>query len=273
MTSLNSKASRSAVRRPRANRQSEFSGRLQRLATGVFVTGFAGAIAASRILAPVSGNPGVGGFNAPTPMVSLRGYTQSASRDADRAMRRLDESRQLLLELHRTLATARTEGESAREETMARAREIARSLAVINQVVRAANFKEAAILAEGECAVPAAAALVYLSTGAFQLSSGITIRIQGVGGIQDFTFASGTPQTSIIRAINSFSTTLGFEAERSVPNPARVEVRSTSVGADSFVRMWGNPVIFAEPIGGPTLFDLKDYGANALVLRAVVDEP
>lgn len=273
MTSLNSKVSLSAVRRPRAKRRSEFSERLQRLATGVFVTGFAGAIAASRILAPVSGNPGVGGFNAPTPMSSLRGYTQSASPDADRALRHLAESRQLLLELHRTLAAARTEGEPAREETMARAREIARSLAVINYVVRAANLKEAAILAESACAVPAAAALVYLSTGAFQLSSGITIRIQGVGGIQQFTFASGTLQTSIIHAINSYSKTLGFEAEQSVPNPARVEVRSIGVGADSLVRMWGNPVVFTEPIGGPALFDLKDYGANALVLRAVDSEP
>ncbi len=273
MTSLNSTRSLSVVRRPRAKRRSEFSGRLQRLATGVFVTGFAGAIAASRILAPVSGNPGVGGFNAPTPMSSLRGYTQSVSPDADRALRHLAESRQLLVELRRTLVAARTEGESAREETMARAREIARSLAVINHVVRAANLKEAAILAEGACAVSAAAALVYLSTGAFQLSSSITIQIQGVGGIQGFAFAPGTPQTSIIRAINSFSKTLGFEAEQSVPNPARVEVRSIGVGADSLVRMWGNPVVFAEPLGGPTLIDLKDYGANALVLRAVVAEP
>lgn len=269
MTSLNSKASRSVVRHPKAKRRSEFTERLQRLATGVFVTGFAGALAASRLLPSASGNPAVGGFDAPAPMSSLRGYTPNASPAADRAQQRLAESRRLLLELRSTLATAQTEGEPARQETMARAREIAGSLALINRVVSAANFREAALLAEGVCAVPAGPAIVYLSTGSHQLSSGITIRIQGVGGIEQFTFASGTLQTSIIRAINSFAETHGFEAQQSAPNHARVEVRSTGIGADSLVRMWGNPVVFAEPIGGPTLFDLKDYGVNALVLQAV----
>ena len=129
------------------------------------------------------------------------------------------------------------------------------------------------------CAAPAVAAVTFLSTTSAYANGGkgsLTIEITGNDGTQQFTFASGTSQSSIIAAINSFTKATGVEAEQSRINPVRVEVRTVETGADSLIRLWtlnGPDLIFAEPIGGPALGDLKDYGANALVLRAVDNEP
>ncbi len=130
------------------------------------------------------------------------------------------------------------------------------------------------------CAAPAAAAVTFLFTSSTYSNGGkgaLWIEITGNDGSQQFTFASGTSQSSIIAAINSFTKATGVEAEQSRINPLRVEVRTVETGADSLIRLRvlldGPDLIFAEPIGGPALGDLKDYGANALVLRAVDDEP
>ena len=54
-------------------------------------------------------------------------------------------------------------------------------------------------------------------------------------------------------------------------------MRTIETGADSLIRLrvllYGPDLIFAEPIGGPALGDLKDYGTNALVLAAAKDKP
>ncbi len=129
------------------------------------------------------------------------------------------------------------------------------------------------------CAAPAVAAVTFLSTNSSLNNGGkgaLTIEITGNDGTQQFTFASGTSQSGIIAAINSFTKATGVEADQSKMNPGRVEVRTVETGADSLIRLWtlnGPKLIFAEPIGGPRLGDLKDYGTNALVLRAAKDKP
>ena len=114
--------------------------------------------------------------------------------------------------------------------------------------------------------------VVYLNDG----SGSLTIEIAGNEGAQQFTFASGTTQASIVAAINSFTQTTGVDADQSKMNPGRVELTSVDTGVDSLIRLRvlnGPDLIFAEPIGGPALGILKDYGANALVLKAVDDNP
>ena len=129
------------------------------------------------------------------------------------------------------------------------------------------------------CAAPADEAVAFLSTNLTYANGGkgsLTLEITGNEGTQQFTFASGTSQSSIIAAINSFTKTVGVEAEQSTMNTGRVQMTSVDPGTDSLIRLRvlnGPDLIFAEPIGGPALGDLKDYGANALVLRALDDKP
>ena len=242
--------------------------RFQRIATAVFVTGFAGTVVASRMLAPFNG------------VSEPRAF---ADRRADRGRSGdystppgLHETRVLLIKLQAARAVDDTVGSSAR----ARAREIARSLALIDRAVSQATPFETQPAPLGMCAAPAAAAVTFLFTSSTYSNGGkgaLWIEITGNDGSQQFTFASGTSQSSIIAAINSFTKATGVEAEQSRINPLRVEVRTVETGADSLIRLRvlldGPELIFAEPIGGPALGDLKDYGANALVLRAVDDEP
>ncbi|MCZ6815789.1 MAG: hypothetical protein O7F76_03715, partial [Planctomycetota bacterium] len=185
----------------------------------------------------------------------------------------------LLIELQAALQAARTVDDTDGRGTRARAREIARSLALIDRAVSQATAHEAQPAPFGICAAPADAAVTFLSTSGTYSNGGkgaLTIEITGNDGTQQFTFASGTTQSSIIAAINSFTKATGVEADQSKMNPGRVEVRTVEIGADSLIRLWtlnGPNLIFAEPIGGPALGDLKDYGTNALVLRAVKNKP
>ena len=246
--------------------------RFQRIATAVFVTGFAGTVVASRMLAPFNG------------VSEPRAF---ADRRADRGRSGdystppgLHETRVLLIKLQAALQAARAVDDTVGSSARARAREIARSLALIDRAVSQATPFEAQPAPLGMCAAPAVAAVTFLFTSSTYSNGGkgaLWIEITGNDGSQQFTFASGTSQSSIIAAINSFTKATGVEAEQSRINPLRVEVRTVETGADSLIRLRvlldGPELIFAEPIGGPALGDLKDYGANALVLRAVDDEP
>ena len=116
---------------------------------------------------------------------------------------------------------------------------------------------------------------VYLSTaGTFSGNGGgaLTIEITGNDGVQQFTFASGTLQASILTAINSFTDAIGVSASIS-SNTARVELRSLEYGSEAFVRVkeLDGPAnmdfIFASAgAGGSALTDLKDEGVDATVL-------
>ncbi len=116
-------------------------------------------------------------------------------------------------------------------------------------------------------------AKVYLSTGATFSNGGsgqVTFEVTGSKGVQQFTFASGTAQSAVVAAINSFSDALGVTA--SAANANRVVLYSSDYGADSFVRMKelsnenSTNFVFSAAAGGSSVDDLKDYGRDATVL-------
>ncbi|MHC4320217.1 MAG: flagellin N-terminal helical domain-containing protein, partial [Planctomycetota bacterium] len=119
-------------------------------------------------------------------------------------------------------------------------------------------------------------AQVYLSTAANYSGGGggsITVEVTGNDGVQQFTFASGTSQASIINAINTFRDAVGVSAAISGGNANRVEFRSTGFGSTDFVRVkeLSGPTadyIFASAAAGgsnPALDDHKDFGRDAIV--------
>lgn len=80
---------------------------------------------------------------------------------------------------------------------------------------------------------------VFLSTGSTFTNGdngSITLEVTGNRGTQQFTFASGTDQSDIITAINSFSEQTGVSAAQ-VSTGANIELNSTEFGSDSFVRV------------------------------------
>ena len=253
-----------STRRPPSG-SSEVPSRFHRIATAVFVTGFAGTVVASRMLASLNG------VSQPRPLVD--GRADQGQRHNHLTPPGLQQTRALLIELQAALQVARTVDDTV--GSSARARELARSLALIDRAVSQATPYEPQPAPFGICAAPADAAVTFLSTNSTYSNGGkgaLTIEITGNDGTQQFTFASGTTQASIIAAINSFTKATGVEADQSEINPERVEVRTVETGADSLIRLWtldGPDLILTEPIGGPVLGDLKDYGTSALVLRAV----
>ncbi len=112
---------------------------------------------------------------------------------------------------------------------------------------------------------------VYLSTAGTLLNGGngsITFEFTGADGVQSFTFASGTLQTSIISAINTFSDSIGVSA---VAAADRVEIRSRGYGSSEFVRAkiiqgTSDQLIFDAAAGGTSSTDLKDEGDDATML-------
>jgi flagellin len=118
-------------------------------------------------------------------------------------------------------------------------------------------------------------AQVYLSTASNYVSptgtsGSITIEITGNDGVQQFTFASGTAQASIVSAINSFREAIGVSASVSAANSDRVEFRSTEFGSTEFVRVKEvvGPTadfIFASAASASALDDHRDFGRDALV--------
>lgn len=117
-------------------------------------------------------------------------------------------------------------------------------------------------------------AAVFLSTGANLQNGGdgsITFEITGNSGVQQFTFASGTTQTAIIEAINTFKDSLGVSATQSADNNDRVEIRSTKYGSEQFVRvkvLEGSTanLLAATADGATSSSDLKTEGRDAVVL-------
>ena len=119
--------------------------------------------------------------------------------------------------------------------------------------------------------------VVYLSTGATYNGGAtntgpLTVEITGNDGVQQFTFASGTTQASIITAINSFKDSIGVSAIQNATTAGRVEIHSLEFGTNAFVRVKeldgpdGSDFIFNVDTGGTAVTDLKDKGRDATVL-------
>jgi flagellin len=117
-------------------------------------------------------------------------------------------------------------------------------------------------------------AAVYLSTAANLVNGGngsITFEITGSKGVQQFTFASGTAQSDIINAINSFKDAIGVSAIQSTAATARVQVNSTGFGSDEFVRVktlqgTSANLLASTAAGATTATDFRDTGRDAVVL-------
>lgn len=116
---------------------------------------------------------------------------------------------------------------------------------------------------------------VWLSTGATFGNGGsgeVTFEVTGTKGVQQFTFASGTSQSGIIAAINSFREALGVSAAQDSTDNARVAIRSTGYGTDAFARVKElanqntTDFIFASAAASSATSDLKQYGRDATVL-------
>lgn len=180
----------------------------------------------------------------------------------------------LLGDLEELIHSARASATDAHRESQTRTERISSILAEVNLVASAASRRSARQIDDELCPSGAGAARVFLSTTSTYAAGGkgsLTIQFTGNVGTQSFTFASGTPQTSIITAINTFTQSLGVSAAQSVLNTDRIVVASTQMGADGFVRVeqLSNPdLIFSEPVGGQPIDDLKDYGSNPIVLWA-----
>jgi flagellin len=114
-----------------------------------------------------------------------------------------------------------------------------------------------------------------MSTGATFGNGGsgeVSFEITGTKGVQQFTFASGTSQANMLAAVNSFTDALGVSAIQTSSDVARIELRSTDYGADSFVRVkelqnqGATDFIFSTAASALGVADLKDFGRNATVL-------
>jgi flagellin len=118
-------------------------------------------------------------------------------------------------------------------------------------------------------------AQVFLSTGTsyaspLGTSGSITIEVTGNEGVQQFTFASGTTQASMITAINSFREALGVSAAQHGAATDRIVFRSVGFGSSEFVRVKevAGPTadyIFASAAATTALDDQRDYGRDAIV--------
>ncbi|MCH8823800.1 MAG: hypothetical protein IH984_09870 [Planctomycetes bacterium] len=254
-------------------RDSALAIRLQNLATSIFITGFTGAIVATRLLGATSG------ANVKhRPLTSDLGVASQTfvadSSSTTNAQMQLQKTRGLLLELRNTIELMNDSSSEDKQQLQMQARNIARSLSVIARIVPTTPYRNRSFPAQGFCAQSAEAAVLYLSATIGSLANGAAIGIQGTSGSHDFSFASGTSQAGLIQAINSFSKTLGVEAEQSNLNPHRVEIHSLEVGADEFVqmsRLTGGVYVFTSPMGGQFSNDFKDYGKNAITLQNISD--
>jgi len=109
-------------------------------------------------------------------------------------------------------------------------------------------------------------------TGGAALSNGnqgsVTFEVAGTRGSQQFTFASGSSNTAIVNAINSFKETLGVSAALS---GTHVGVRSTTYGSESFVRIRevananAATSFIRNGTGGGSVDDLRTTGRDARV--------
>ncbi|MHC4108061.1 MAG: flagellin N-terminal helical domain-containing protein [Planctomycetota bacterium] len=113
-------------------------------------------------------------------------------------------------------------------------------------------------------------AVVFLSTTGTltnNQSGSITFEFTGVDGAQQFTFASGTLQTDIITAINTFTDAIGVVASAA---GAYVSIQSTGFGSDEFVRVrileGTTDALISASAAAPGTTDLKDEGLDATMI-------
>ena len=184
----------------------------------------------------------------------------------------IGDSRHIICELRSiVVATAANTGRLARQREDDK-RQIDTALAAVNRIAaihsRRAMIEETRrpiIGRETHCDEPAE---LYLSTDAV-LAYGVTIEIEGNIGGAVFTFVSGQTMVAIIAAINSLQDDLGVTAKQCAVNEQRIELRSIEAGQDQFVAAdeidGYDPIIFAEPVGGPALWELTDYGEDGVV--------
>lgn len=115
---------------------------------------------------------------------------------------------------------------------------------------------------------------LFLSTGStFDANDGntYTIEITGALGTQQFTFASGTTQTAIVSAINTFKGVTGVSAAVDTTDAARLSLRSTSFGSAEFVnvkKLEGDldDAIFESAASTSGSDEDKGFGRDASVL-------
>lgn len=118
-------------------------------------------------------------------------------------------------------------------------------------------------------------AAVYLSTQGTLVNGdngSITLEITGMDGVQQFTFASGTTQTNIMAAINTFSDALGVSAVQGTTDTDKVAIHSKTYGSSQYVRAKvlegtsNNIIASADTLVDGTSTDYKDYGQDAGVV-------
>jgi len=225
-----------------AVRGRQFVRRLQHLGTATLVVGFTGAVVASRVLPRQAADP-------------------------------MDESRRLMRQAQQDIAAARAI--AADPASGAGVRQIDEALSEIARITAVAD-REALRTVDPEVCLSAQAAVVFLSTGPVYDGGGqgsITLDISGNLGAQQFTFASGTSQTNLIEAINTFKTALGIHAAQSDVDQHRVSISSMRMDSDAFVRIrevdgpsWD--MIFASATSMFPLDDWTNFGRNAITLSA-----
>jgi len=193
-------------------------------------------------------------------------------------------TQQLLNELVQQVRNIPLSAGPEREIALKRARTIARSLQVFERISSVPTRRMADGLILNICATPEDSAVTFLSTGRVynggsSNTGALTISLAGNQGAHQFTFASGTTQASIINAFNSFTEQTGVEASQSIENNQRIQMNAVDIGPDGLVHVReldgpaGSNFIFAQPIGGLALEDLKDYGSNAITLQALKNDP
>lgn len=114
------------------------------------------------------------------------------------------------------------------------------------------------------------AAELFIETGAYLIGNGQSILLEfcGEAGCQQFEFASGSAQSNIIAAINTFMASIGVHAEASLQNPQRIRVSSSMAGDDAFVSVTQvsnrPPRLFSTSIGGAASWRLIAHGYDGL---------
>lgn len=117
-------------------------------------------------------------------------------------------------------------------------------------------------------------AAMFLSTGStFDANDGntYTVEITGSVGTQQFTFASGTSQASIVNAINTFKDVTGVSASVGTTDTARIALNSSTFGSSQFVnvkKLEGDldDAIFDSEAGTSGSDEDKDFGRDATLL-------
>jgi hypothetical protein len=120
------------------------------------------------------------------------------------------------------------------------------------------------------------AAELFIETGATLVGSGaVLLEFCGGDGCQEFTFASGSSQTNIVVAINTFVLSTGVHAEVCEENPQRVRVHSLLAGNDAFVSVTQisnrPPRLYSTSVEGRASWRLIAHGENGLIGDANCD--